>query len=356
MEKILIYPFAGACEVYVRYSPLEFQDKIASLVGFKGQQNIGEKVCFFTKTLTVKDNFSKELQNCTSVWIADVGRAVDYDKYIQPFVVEALMKGKKVLITQDMEEEEKKKLKEQYGEKVKFGLTSCNVPEFSFKKEVYKIYTPIIFIGGIGVSSEQIEFELKLGNMIESKGLNLLQIFSKRDMAVLGKEIVPEKIFDAKLSDDNKALWFNHYLKKLEVEQKPDIIIIGLPGDLLLLSSKIATSFGIVSYKIAQTVVPDISVLLLPFNFIDANFKQLRESLLYKYNMQIDFMIFSNKYWDVSESVLQGRHSYVSVDEEQVKQRLKVNEIGFSLRGINIEDVTDKIIQKLKVYGEIEVI
>ncbi|MFN1900292.1 hypothetical protein ACK2FY_20460 [Clostridioides difficile] len=45
---------------------------------------------------------------------------------------------------------------------------------------------------------------------------------------------IPEFMFDDSISSKTKIINFNHFIKDKEVEAKPDLIIIEVPGELFL--------------------------------------------------------------------------------------------------------------------------
>ena len=63
-------------------------------------------------------------------------------------------------------------------------------------------------------------------------------VSSRTNAELFGIHSFPEFMLQHNLDESSKIINFNHYIKELEVSEKPEIIIIGVPGGIMPVSEK----------------------------------------------------------------------------------------------------------------------
>jgi peptide maturation system protein (TIGR04066 family) len=91
------------------------------------------------------------------------------------------------------------------------------------------------------------------------------------------------------------VIFFNHHVKQLEKEEKPDVIIIGIPGGILPFDRKFHNRFGILPFLISQAVEPDAAVFSSVYeDWKEKYFTELALTIQYRFGFQVDCFNLSN--------------------------------------------------------------
>lgn len=130
-------------------------------------------------------------------------------------------------------------------------------------EHVYFHDTPIIFLEGIFERINKFEIQLVLGEKLRNMGYRVTQVGTRDISKLFGIHAFPNFMLDKSLTESHKIILFNHYIKKLELEEKPDVIIIGIPGGTMPISDVHVNRFGILAYEIYCAVKPDAVILSL---------------------------------------------------------------------------------------------
>ena len=97
-----------------------------------------------------------------------------------------------------------------------------------------------------------------------------------------------------------KIILYNHFIKKIEEEEKPEVIIIGIPGEIMPISKVQPGHFGIHAFQILNAVNPDFLIMSLYGNEISGKYvKELKQIMKYKFVANIDCFYLGNYAQDV---------------------------------------------------------
>lgn len=133
-------------------------------------------------------------------------------------------------------------------------------------------------------------------------GLEPILIGSRPYSEMVGCISFPTFMFGNKLTEANKIIEFNHFVKNIEIEESPDLIIIGIPGGILPYNNSIHSNFGITAFEVAQSISPDYCILSLFYNsYSKVYIKQMEDLFSARFNSNLDMINITNKRIDEGE-------------------------------------------------------
>lgn len=218
-------------------------------------------------------------------------------------------------------------------------------------KNKQEIKTPIISVMGVGYNVSKFDVQLYLREMFLKKGYKIAQIGTKRISNMLGFYSIPDFMFNNKFSSEETIFRFNEFVKKVEDEEKPDIIIIGVPEPILSLNKKHPFSFGIRAYEIFQAIDVDYSILTLMSGEYGEQFEvEMKNVCKYRYNIDIDDFFVSD-FSIVSNSLYSSELKYVYIQKSNAIQDSKN---FFYRKDLENERWFNKIEARLKKFSMFE--
>ena len=96
-------------------------------------------------------------------------------------------------------------------------------------------------------------------------GYNVEVISTRLDSEVLGINPIPQFMFETGMSESEKIIKYNHYVKQIELVKDPDLIIIGVPGGIMPFDKVNYNNFGAIAFLISMAVSVDYAILCSPF-------------------------------------------------------------------------------------------
>lgn len=220
-------------------------------------------------------------------------------------------------------------------------------------RTLYQIRTPIIFVSSISEFSDKFYVEMSISNHFTKKGYHSTLIGTKPYSELLGATSFPEFIFKNNLSIFDKVTRFNHFIWDIEIKMNPDVIVIGIPGELDGFINGISTYFDDVPYVISKAVKPDITIVNVLYNEID-RCNEIKNMLLYKYGWNTDGIFLSNIMLDLQLSKAYGKHEYLKITDKLMDMNLlekKIKEIEIFTAN-HIDQMCNMIEDRLANYGE----
>lgn len=191
-----------------------------------------------------------------------------------------------------------------------------NPVELSLNSYLYMINVPTVLILGAGEQTDKFDIQLNLRDYFISKGYSVLQYGSKDYSAFLGFLPLPDFMFDA-IGFEKKVLSLNSYLYTQISDQKPDVLILGVPGGIQRASIKEPRYFGELAYVISNSVNPDVCIMsLYNSNHSETFLSELKVKLKHCFNESL----FSNENHflsrDIAYLLLELEKEYdISIDD-----------------------------------------
>ncbi|HOM03450.1 MAG TPA: TIGR04066 family peptide maturation system protein [Acetivibrio sp.] len=372
-NKILIYPYDLESAPIIRHQKLLDGYEIAALVSPRGWGMNGKdgKAADGGDDIgiVVSSDFEEKLSLCDTVLFAKSHNALDFKSIVLPKILRAIEAGKDIVLCIPVEKEEFDLILGKCNEhKVDFKYFAyskelAEYPEIPSQQEViYNICAPVVFVAGVGDRANKFETQLALRENILKKGYKISQIGSREYSELFGFHSFPQFMYSKKISESNKIVMFNHFVKQMEIEEKPDLIIIGIPGGIMPYNNKLTNGFGVLAYEVSQAVTPDSTVFCCHYDgYVEEYFTRLKKSVRYKLGCRVDCFSISNVIFDWFYSKELSRESYVPIDtkilDEKIKDFSSYGETIFNvLNGKDALQMTDFIIDTLSEYGEAECI
>lgn len=327
MEKILIYPYSKGYEPYVKSQEIMGSYSVTALVSPRGWGYEGDVITDRQgREYVVSAEFLEKLDDCTCVWFVTDGRLEIPKGLLSEKVSEAVKHGKKIIYTRysDKYYEEMRRLipAEQYIEMgVKHKELHTLLPD-----RTYEIETPVIVAAGMGQNTDKLAVQLTLRRKLMEKGYKVSVISSRRDGNWDGVYEMPEFVFGHSVSESEKVIKLNHYVKQIEMSDRPDVLIVGVPGAILPLDSIDHNEFGILAYEMSFAVPCDVAVLCMTYEpQFEGDYKKLAEDMENRFGFFVAGIHIAAVVTDTQLFFEERKLSYVSIDQKVVDR--KVSEI-----------------------------
>lgn len=174
----------------------------------------------------------------------------------------------------------------------------------------------------MGEETDKFFVQLGLRSYLDKKEYKVTQIGSRSYCGLFGFHPFPQYMLDVHKEKD-KIIFFNHYLKKLELQEKPDVILLGISGGIMAINEKWHNDFGCLMHEVTQAVPIDYFILSTYFEEYAENFyKNLSDRIFYKYGFKADAFHVSNRRIDYVEGTDDSMLKLVSVDKEFVQSTI----------------------------------
>jgi len=212
---------------------------------------------------------------------------------------------------------------------------------------------PIISVMGMGDYCNKFSCELALRDYFCGKGYNVLQIGSKMTSEIFGFYNIPEFLYSKEFTLEDKIILFNYYITFLVKKQKPDLIIIGIPGGILPANSKILNSFGELPFIMTNALKIDVGILSIYGNTLSEELiSEYKKCCKYRFNTNIMHTLVSNTYFEFDTDRENRYLKYYHLNEtKDIPQELHDKESIFSIG--NTKNVFDSIYEALSETLEI---
>jgi len=153
---------------------------------------------------------------------------------------------------------------------------------------LFEIPVPVIIVTGQGQQCGKFDIQLGLRQKFVELGYKVSQIGTKRYSALFGIHALP-MIPYAPLWE--KIILYNRFFKSVVDKEKPDVLIVGIPGGIMPLKERHNELFGETAIAISKSIHPDISILSMYYGKIDRDY--LSNTMNYaKYALDSQFGFF----------------------------------------------------------------
>lgn len=349
--KTLIYPFDIQAETIIQFYEMLIDIEIVSCISFKSFGMIDKKYQIGNKIVNVSDDFNKELEKCELVWVIDSDIQLDFQEYIVPKIKRAVCSEKKILVTRRLTIEEKKIIEKLVPVKDLIQVEENLEEEDLSDKRIYNIKTPIITICSLYNGLQQFYLELALKKELTKCGVKFLQVGSELIASVFGMETIPRYMFENENSEKDKIKRFNHFLKSKELEDNYDVIVLGIPGELMGLQENVFSELGVYAFEMLRTISSDCSILCLPCEEnIMENKKKIVQIISNNFALPIDYFNIAPVKIDFEDSELKRSISYVRLGKEMLWDKMTENVFCVEIEGES-KRLVEKVIRQLNSYG-----
>lgn len=300
----ILYPYSAESSCIARYSQLTNYNIIMAVVpGYI--PDTCKDISYFDKLrksdIPVNNEFEESMQNCDVIIWAPYNYK-DIDDYFNKVVnqmMDAMRMGRDIVCMQTLSKPIKERFELQakdYG--VRFDYYTYHNYNYKLKElsELQQIDTPIVTILGSTENIDKFHTQLFVRDALLSSGYKISQIGSKNYSDFFGISPFPSFMFDNNISDKQKILNFNSFLKDIELSQKPEIIVIGIPGELMKYNDRFNFNFGVMPYLSSCACTSDFTILNIGSEPINREYLTNIENILhYRFGYTLDCLFMSNK-------------------------------------------------------------
>lgn len=297
--RLLIFPAAKEVNVFARYSDMiEGFDDIV----FATSKGAGEEPVDFADLdggpvtgIYVSADFDEALRNVDAVFFSETAKSLSSGFVLKKFEA-AISSGKKV-----------------YTEYVPDGIQSDAVTvlngdgfpaDFSTdggRDNVYEIPVPVVFIFGSGPNTHKFLTQVALRKFFQNEGYAISQVGTKRCSNFFGFPSIPSWVYQSGLNEREKIVALNRFFYSRYVQDKPEVMLIGIPGGFMPMNPMKYEEMGTLAYLISQAVTPDAAVFCsYAMNFTAEYMEWQKNVCRYKLNVPIRHMVISNTSMEVS--------------------------------------------------------
>lgn len=316
-EKVLVYPYGKEFAPIIRHRGLLSQYEFVALISPTGWGLVGKDAgCADGGSeigIPVSDDYDAELDNCDTVIIADCLPGNKFKRRIHEKINEAIEREKNIVCMLDLDEDDISRMKAFCLERDVYfkylrqaeDLTNIAILNYDGHTEEYMddITIPVVFIAGLLEDTNKFEIQLSVRESLLEEGYKVSQIGTRGYCDIFGFHSFPDFMYSTGIPEANKVILFNKFIKHIERNEDPDIIIVGLPGAIMPLNRQFTNKFGILAYLASQAVRPDFSIISVFYDEVETKFfEMIRISIRYKFGFETDCFNISNTFIDFEDS------------------------------------------------------
>ncbi len=354
MKKVMIYPFGKESEFIGKHCGMLEDLYPVCLAGLKGWDD-GQRIYEADgRSIPVVYDFMEGLNtyNPEVIWFADFSKQIDFEAEYLPFIKTAVQRDMKIMMSCQLEKQAERYLpdiaKYYYRERNKRKEeTVCG--EF-----LKPINTPVVYLCGIYGNLCKYELQLMLRKELQKRGISFVQIGTKDSSKEFGFLDIPWFMTDESISDKNKTLMFNRYIKEVEEKERPDMIVAGIPGEMCTVTDTYVAGFGYLAKDYFYGVHPDVVVMTLPYGQVSpADLDGISQGIANRYGAPVDIFCRTNRHLLLDDTESEQDFTYLTVNRDD-KRSSKVSENLFDLETEQMPALVDELLARLKLYGRIE--
>lgn len=329
--KAIIYPYDNESSFLFKYNQLNIKFHAVGAAAPKGWGFTGKDIGEISGGKSIGVQVNSEFEHCCEYFdtIAIVDSYMELNfSIIYNAVIEEVKKGKNIICLKKLNEKDYQSLFnicQSNGSSFEcFKGNECTIDSAVFNENLLDLKTPVIFVTGAAHRTGKFNLQLALSNELREYGYKVSQIGTKRFSEIFDFHSFPNFIFSSKINEAMKILMFNRYIKTIELNEKPDVIIIGIPGGILPINKKFTEDFGIYAYLVSQAIKPDAAVLSLLYeDYLPEYFKEMDNLCKYRFGYKIDCFNLSNIKFDYQLSDESGKKCYSVIDADFIDEKTK---------------------------------
>ncbi|WP_034847108.1 TIGR04066 family peptide maturation system protein [Ruminiclostridium josui] len=278
--------------------------------------------------LIVESDFNKALEDCDTVIFVTSSIELDFINNVYPKIIKAAESSKNIVCAIKLEEETLLKVSEICSKNDKFFkylIDDHKASKNLLLEKIFKVDVPIIFVAGLCEQTNKFEVQLNIRKNLMKMGYKVSQIGTRNYCDLMGFHSFPQFMFEKDFYEWEKVTLFNYYVRKIEIEEEPDVIVIGIPGTTIPFNETFPSKFGILAYMVSQAVTPDVTVLttLYQKGFSKEYFDLMSKVHENKFGYSIDCYNIANSIFNSEYSRLVEKMQFVTLDYKFISEKIK---------------------------------
>lgn len=329
----MIYPFDIESMPLIRHNNMIERYRFKYLVAPNGWGLTGKDASCTDEGpkigIKVDNDFDKVLEKCDTVFFNKSSEELDFYKSIYPKMIRSAENAKNILCNIKLDSKVIKELTSKCNKNGKKFRYLCNeLIDFKYPsiEHIHSFDTPIIFVIGAFERTNKFEIQLSLREKFIEMGYKVAQVGTRNNCELVGFHSFPEFMMNKSFDETQKIVMFNHYIKKIEKEEQPDVIIIGIPGGTIPITDIHINRFGILAYEIYNAVSPDAVVLSILYdnNLSKDKIEQIAKIHEDRFGYNIDCINIGNVILNKDFDLFINLTKFIPIDWELIDKKVEV--------------------------------
>ena len=357
-DKVIVYPYSRLFAPFLRHIVYTKQYDVVCAIMPGCWYKDGVDAAFVDENcdigIPIKHHFEKHAEDADTIIWSDY----EYnDELLQAKVWEqmcqSLKNGKKIICCQKLNDEDIElftRIAHDYGSDFEYKISS-DISITIKPKSYLEIDVPVITVMGISNDCQKMETQLFLRRKFNSLGYKVLQIGSRDNCELLGFHSFPQFMFKNHMSEIEKMNSFYNYIIDLIEIEKPDVVIIGIPGGIYPLNKNYNLNYGITAFEVCNVIQSDCNIVNMWCDtYTEQLVQKMRNVTLHRLNAPIDFINLSNvtinKEFFMDRGHILGYNIYNKKYVEMFMEEIN-NPMVYTLLNESRDKLFDKVIEKL---------
>lgn len=358
MKKLLVFP--SDFENINLLRNLDMIDTYKSIVvlSLNGSGQIGKNLSVIDKgsptkiTIQSEDILENELLKCDDLLLLKSNFILNFENEIFPIITKAISLNKRILCNFLMPDEYWQRIASYDNiiapNRLIYLQRPNPLPEVIGNTAIYEFETPIVFISGLNERTDKLFSLLSIRRHLSDIGYKTSCIISNGCGELINAHSYPSYMFEP-INEAQKIVLLNEYIKSIEQEERPDIILISIPGAAMPYNFKNTNYFGVQNFLVGKAAPPDVVVCCV--NYAEISDEYINSVVQYyetRFACRVLGIIMNNISYD-TYLTLSPELEFSSVQPEIVDNALKKIRISnlaliskFDNKGIR--DLADKIV------------
>ena len=352
MDNWLVYPYHSSDGWIFKQN---FNKRILSSV--KAVLSSEDKLACMNEDKFIEVNdFKEEMKKSAGLWIRQSREDADFYKGILPKVNYAVKNGKQIFCSRILKREEEEELRSLVP-KCQWIGDICKETEYTVKNTVFVIYIPVVLFTGVTKKINKLQQVLCIQRELQNKGYRAV-VFSDAKEAELFCNCHWLSMFSSKeKTNSEKIILANHYVKQIEIDENPEVILIGMMEGTSTLGNECVEDFGVGVYSITQGVQPDCTVLNVMYgDYNQDELEQLGKEVSNITGGDVDFYNITGKVIDSVGTENTNEICTIELDKELIKKEIKrfnKANVFYTEEESENERLANAIVDKLADYADI---
>ena len=334
MYKLAIYPFTQSSFPLYEFFPIfQPESEITHLASPVGLGLAGHDAGFATNRsdfgIIVQDNIDQTLNECDAL-LVPFGDLKTDSAFFDTFDVmcKAAEQGKTIFCASKLTRNQFRKLNS-VAASLHYGFLEKKCHADYTTNTVYKPTAPVVFVHNLTVEADSFEVTLSLAQRFQRDGHRVSVIGARPEYNFLGMNgasLLLNFFFGNQfLSAIPQCIKvFHHYLRMIELHQRPDVILINIPGAAISTQNYYYAETGVYLYLMTQIVRPDYAVVCMPYTDLNFDtFRVIHNEMQSKFGCGLDFIHFSNVMLHAEQTRLTEKKQTLYRPAQEIIQQTK---------------------------------
>jgi peptide maturation system protein (TIGR04066 family) len=328
-ESITIFPYSAKHSAFARHQRLMKNMRISHLVSPKGWGLTGEMVETPCGNIVVDYDFAGALANSSVVWFVDDDHISLPQGCLEDKLRETVAARRKIIFTRRAGDYALGDLAVAIPEELNvtgsvFGADCLGISE-ERQKLLFDIDVPIVTVLGTAENTDKFEVQAALHEQFAIAGYMASTVASRTEGEILGIHSYPRFMFDPAIDAEEKILRYNGLLKRIELRERPDVMILGVPGGVFQFSRKRNNRFGAQAFYISRAIKSDCAVLCsLYSDFVPSYFEDISVGIRNRLDIDVRHHHVAARMAGAEEAYqAPDDFNYITLDGEFVSREIK---------------------------------